>query len=161
RFFRERARGAAAALASLQAVSGTQSNTVETTDPLVRRGARLFFRETFAGNGRTCGSCHRAENNLTIDANFIATLPASDPLFVAERGGALSQLEDPAKMRERGLIRENVDGLDAPFLLRSVPHTFTMSTTLGIDFAVVPFPTAPPDQRTGWSGDGAPGRGTL
>src|SRR5690349_13203049 len=47
-------------------------------------GADLFFRETFDGNGRTCATCHRVENNYTIDPAFIATLPPSDPLFVAE-----------------------------------------------------------------------------
>jgi hypothetical protein len=47
-------------------------------------GARVFFDETFGGNGRTCGSCHPAANNYTIDAPFVANLPASDPLFVFE-----------------------------------------------------------------------------
>ncbi len=51
---------------------------------LAERGRDLFFNETFAGNGRTCGTCHPASNNLTLDAAFIATLPASDPLFVAD-----------------------------------------------------------------------------
>src|SRR6187402_918855 len=46
-------------------------------------GARLFFDETFSGNGRTCGSCHPAANNYTIDVMFTSTLPPSDPLFVA------------------------------------------------------------------------------
>ena len=27
---------------------------------LVEEGRRLFFEETFGGNGRTCGSCHPA-----------------------------------------------------------------------------------------------------
>src|SRR5262245_8480132 len=50
-------------------------------------GADLFFRETFNGNGRTCGSCHPAENNFTIDAPFVNALHTSnpaDPLFVFE-----------------------------------------------------------------------------
>ncbi len=28
-------------------------------------GARVFFDETFGGNGRTCGTCHPAQNNYT------------------------------------------------------------------------------------------------
>src|SRR5690606_738511 len=28
-------------------------------DPLVERGREIFFNETFAGNGRTCATCHR------------------------------------------------------------------------------------------------------
>ena len=55
-----------------------------TMDRLVAEGEQLFFNETFNGNSRTCGTCHPARNNLTIDPNFIATLPSDDPLFVAE-----------------------------------------------------------------------------
>ncbi|HKY06001.1 MAG TPA: hypothetical protein VJQ56_13990, partial [Blastocatellia bacterium] len=51
---------------------------------LITQGRDLFNNATFSGNGRTCASCHRENNNLTIDAEFIATLPPSDPLFVAE-----------------------------------------------------------------------------
>ena len=158
RFFREKAGK------TLDPVSGTIANNIETADALVGRGAQLFFKETFAGNGRTCGTCHRAERNLTIDAAFIATLPQSDPLFVAETNPALAQLEDPALMRQRGLIRENLDGFDDPthkFVARGVPHTLALNQTNGIEFAGFGFPSAPPDQRTGWGGDGAPGRGTL
>jgi cytochrome c peroxidase len=144
------------------AVSGT-FGAVETLDPLVQRGAHVFFNETFAGNGRTCGTCHRAENNLTIDPAFIATLPQSDPLFVAENNPNLAQLERPAMMRQFGVILENVDGfedLDNKFVLRSVNHTFAMSTTMLPDNGFLAT-DQPPDQRTGWGGDGAPGRGTL
>src|ERR1044072_9066772 len=56
-------------------------------------GADLFLRETFNGNGRSCATCHPVANNFTIDKNFIATLPASDPLFIAETNSALRQLE--------------------------------------------------------------------
>jgi cytochrome c peroxidase len=160
RFFRERAG------ATLDPVSGTLADDVETTDPLVRRGSQLFFKETFAGNGRTCGTCHRLENNLTIDPAFVGTLPASDPLFIVPAG-----LEDPAFLTA-GLVRENVDGFEQPtvkFVERGVPHTLAMSTSIGevvTGLGQNNAPTTgidgpPPDQRTGWSGDGAPGRGTL
>jgi cytochrome c553 len=123
-------------------------------------GADLFFRETFDGNGRSCASCHPAENNFTVDAAFIATLPASDPLFVAEQSAALATLERPNLMRQFGLILENVDGvsdLDHRFTMRSVPHTLSLATS-------VTRPSggpAPPNERTGWSGDGAPNAGEL
>ena len=141
-------------------VSGTLANNIETTDPLVARGAQLFFNETFGGNGRTCGTCHRAENNLTIDPAFIATLPQSDPLFVAKNNPALAALEDPQLLRTRGLILENLDGFSDPanhFVMRGVPHTLSLSLTNGIGNAF----SGPPDHSLGWSGDGAPGRGTL
>ena len=161
RFFREQAG------LTLDPVVGALSTTVETTDPLVQRGAELFFNETFAGNGRTCGTCHRIDDNLTIDAAFIANLPANDPLFVFPDG-----LEDRTLLPS-ALIRENLDGLEDPthkFVERSVPHTLSMSTSIGevvtqqrgFNDAFSAHPDGPPpDQRTGWSGDGAPGRGTL
>ena len=90
-------------------------------------GADLFFRAPFGGNGRTCGTCHPVGNNLTIDPKFIATLPPTDPLFVAEFNPYLTNLEKPPQMHQFGLILENVDGFDPDprthFVLRSVPHT--------------------------------------
>ena len=64
--------------------SGAGPPLVWSLDELIARGEKLFFQETFNGNGRTCGTCHPAENNFTIDVPFIAALPANDPLFVAE-----------------------------------------------------------------------------
>jgi len=134
------------------------ASTPPTPDPgddLVEKGRRLFFEETFAGNGRTCGSCHPAENNLTIDAAFIATLPDDDPLFVAEFNPELKEnFENPRLMRAFGLIVENQDGFDDlanNFNMRGVPHTLGLRTSI--------------DSRdgfhTGWSGDGSPGDGSL
>jgi cytochrome c peroxidase len=161
RYFRELA-GAA-----LDPVTGTLGNTVETTDPLVRRGSELFFNEKFAGNGRTCGTCHRLERNLTLDPAFVATLPSNDPLFIFPEG-----LEDRALL-PHALIRENVDGFDdlgRKFVERSIPHTLAMSTSIGEVITALPgandafgsrIDGPPPEQRTGWSGDGSPGRGTM
>jgi mono/diheme cytochrome c family protein len=126
-------------------------------------GADLFLRETFNGNGRSCATCHRVEDNFTIDPAFMTTLPESDPLFVAEvPGSPLAGLEKPALMRQFGLILENVDGF-APdptthFVMRSVPHTLSLSTSIT---RAANDPITTPADRTGWSGDGAPGAGTL
>src|SRR6187431_2847458 len=93
-----------------QADPRVQSGVVSLTECI---GADIFFRENFNGNGRTCGSCHRVERNFTIDAPFIARLPPTDPLFIAENHSdnlPLNDLEKPAQMRARGLILENVDG---------------------------------------------------
>ncbi len=157
RFFRERAGGTLDPVPA----GASLSDTVETTDPLVKRGGFLFFNEQFGGNGRTCSTCHRAENNLTLDPAFIATLPANDPLFVFETNPALAGLEDSTTLRTRALNRENLDGFDKPPVFRSVQHTFALSATNGIEQANASFPLSPPDHRLGWSGDGAPGRGTL
>jgi hypothetical protein len=124
-------------------------------------GADLFLRETFNGNGRSCGTCHPVERNFTIDPDFLLGLEDNDPLFVAEFNPALSRLEVPDIMRRFGLILENVDGFADPtrkFVLRSVPHTLSMGTSVtrpSFD------PVNPPTDRTGWSGDGAPGAGQL
>ncbi|MGH7491232.1 MAG: FlgD immunoglobulin-like domain containing protein [bacterium] len=136
---------------------------------LVQEGQRIFFNETFGGNGRTCGTCHRLEENLTIDPEFIATLPPNDPLFVAEFTDALNfekngglVFENPTLMREGGLIVENLDGFDDVknrFVMRSVPHILALKFSLKP--SIVDGTTQPPFQRTGWSGDGAPGGGTL
>jgi mono/diheme cytochrome c family protein len=130
-------------------------------DPLVAKGRDLFFKETFDGNGRTCGTCHRAENNLTIDPAFIATLPNHDPLFVAEFIPSLAKnFENPVLMRKRGLILENLDGVDdlaRNFVMRGVPHVFSQGISINSNprnrlecFSDTLCP------RTGWSGDGAP-----
>ncbi len=129
-----------------------------TPDPdaeLIEKGRQIFFNETFEGNGRTCGTCHPAENNFVIDPAFIASLPDDDPLFVAEFIPALKEnFENPRLMREFGLIIENLDGFDDlanKFTLRGVPHTLGLRNS--IDSAQGP--------RTGWSGDGSPGDGSL
>jgi cytochrome c peroxidase len=125
---------------------------------LIAYGEAIFFHETFNGNGRTCGTCHRAENNFTIDPAFIETLPPDDPLFVAEFNPALADLEQPELLRKNGLIRVNADGFDDlphKFVMRGVPHLLSLSVSLTSGS------TVPPLQRTGWGGDGAPGNGTL
>jgi hypothetical protein len=122
---------------------------------MIARGEKLFFNETFEGNGRTCGTCHPAENNLTLDPAFIARLPANNPLFVAETNPALAKnFENPRLMREFALIKENLDGfdnLDSVFVMRGIPHTLGLRTSVA----------SPNGPRTGWSGDGAPGDGSL
>lgn len=139
---------------------------------LVTQGEDLFFNETFDGNGRSCGTCHPATNNFTIDPDYIATLPANDPLFVAENVPALifgnpenldgegnpRRFENPTLMRAFGLIVENVDGmgdLTNRFTMRSVPHNIGMSVSISTPSQDLEELT-PPDDRTGWSGDGAP-----
>jgi len=116
-------------------------------EALVVQGEDIFFNETFDGNGRTCGTCHPANNNFTIDPAFIATLPDDDPLFVAEFIPALSaDFENPTLMREFGLILENQDGfgnLATDFNMRGVPHTLALSTSVFSDDG----------PRTGWGGD--------
>jgi hypothetical protein len=100
---------------------------------------------------------------LTIDRTFIAELHATnplDPLFIFQNDPNLAQLE--TNQLFNGGILENVDDFSDPthkFVHRSVPHTLSMATSLAPD--ATDGTTLPPLQRTGWSGDGAPGNGTL
>jgi cytochrome c peroxidase len=121
-------------------------------------GARLFFDETFGGNGRTCGSCHPVGNDYTIDRTFMQSLPATDPLFISDNPNfPLANLETP-ELKNMALVRENVDGFDDlahKFVLRSVPHIFGLSTTTTRDPA--DGTSGAFTERTGWSGDGVAG----
>jgi cytochrome c peroxidase len=143
--------GPAAMLATLSPRPAEADSAILVAHGLVSQavgaGADLFFRGTFAGNGRTCGTCHRAANNLGLDTDFIAALPASDNLFIAElppAAGGVPGLERPRLMRRHGQILMNVDGFENPtskFTMRGVPHALSLATSIG----------NPP--RTGWSGD--------
>ena len=143
---------AVAVFACHAAVLSAQSDS---NQELIARGKKLFFNETFNGNGRTCGTCHRRENNFTIDPVFIATLPDDDPLFVAEFNPDLKKnFERPFLMRKFGLILENGDGYDdlaRNFVLRGVPHTLGLRFSVNSDLGPL----------TGWAGDGAPGDASL
>ncbi|HYX22525.1 MAG TPA: hypothetical protein VFC23_00090 [Thermoanaerobaculia bacterium] len=148
-------------LASLFGPRVATATPFDSTDALVAKGNQLFFSETFGGNGRTCGSCHPSDNNFTIDPKYLTTLAPDDPLFVAETNPDLAQnFENPTLMRSLGLVLENVDGftdLAHKFVLRSVPHL------LGLRNSRIRQPGSPnpPAERLGWSGDGAPGAGTI
>ncbi|HET9211227.1 MAG TPA: hypothetical protein VFR03_12550 [Thermoanaerobaculia bacterium] len=154
------------ALASLLSPREAEANQLLVAQGLVSQqvddGANLFFRGTFSGNGRTCGTCHPVSNNQTIDPAFIATRPANDPLFIAEipaSQGGVPGLEIPTLMRNFALILENVDGREDPtvkFVMRGVPHTLSMATSI-----LAPNDGRPAQQRAGWGGDGAPAPVTL
>lgn len=121
----------------------------------IKKGRDLFFNETFRGNGRTCGTCHAATESFALSPADIAARPANDPLFVAEFNPALANLEKPALMRQLGLILENLDGFDKPGVMRGVPHTLALRTS------ITPEESFPLVNATGWSGDGSPGDGSL
>jgi hypothetical protein len=125
-------------------------------------GGDLFFRGLFGGNGRSCKTCHRVDNNQGLDLDFIQTLPANDPLFIAEipaNQGGVPGLERPQLMRGHAQILENLDGFQNPtvkFVMRGVPHSLSLATSI-----TAPADGRAPVQRTGWSGDGAPQTGAL
>jgi mono/diheme cytochrome c family protein len=146
---------AGAILAAALSLAACNAEQPDPQAALIAKGREIFFNQTFNGNGRTCGTCHREDNNFTIDPAFIATLPKNDALFVAEFNPDLKQnFENPRLMREFGLIVENLDGFDDlanRFTLRGVPHVLAMRVSVA----------SPQGPRTGWSGDGAPADGSL
>jgi hypothetical protein len=121
-------------------------------------GADIFFRETFGGNGRTCGSCHPQDNNTTIDVPFITALRARnprDPLFIADNDPNLTNLETTDLVNFAAIL-ENVDGFGTDptqrFVSRTVSHVLSLKTSISPDPGDE---TAnPPLERTGWGGDG-------
>jgi cytochrome c peroxidase len=128
---------------------------------LIASGRDLFLKKTFAGNGRTCGTCHVETNNFTLDPQFIANLPASDPLFIAETNAALAQLEDANLMRKFGLIGVNADGFDKPLVFRATQNVQALSnSSIRPDPSIGDFSTngrnPDPPERLGWGNDGAP-----
>jgi hypothetical protein len=145
---------------------GGEGGSLTNIELLINQGRTIFFSELFNGNGRTCGTCHRENENLALGPEFIATLPANDALFVAEFDPNLNQsacpggtpcFENPVLMRKFGLILENLDGfndLGNTFVMRGVPHTLAL-----LQNTLTPAPdgtSVPPNERTGWGGDGAP-----
>jgi hypothetical protein len=171
-----------AVVPTANAALGPLVNPTTALDQMITRGRNIFFNEAFQGNGRTCGTCHREQESLTIGVDFIADLPPDDPLFVAEFVPALARnFENPVLMRRFALILENLDGFDDlanKFVMRGIPHTLalnpntlrnalvdgTQGVLLGPPAPGTPIgPGTDPSiqERTGWSGDGAPGTGTL
>jgi cytochrome c peroxidase len=136
---------------------------------LIAQGRQLFVNEQFNGNGRRCGTCHVESHNFTIDPEFIAKLPPTDPLFVAETNPALAvNFERPALMRKLGVFVENADGYDDlanKFTLRSTQNIQALANStvrpdpslmLGMDFSSIGLNAADPPERLGWGNDGAP-----
>ncbi|HET9958313.1 MAG TPA: hypothetical protein VFQ61_27650, partial [Polyangiaceae bacterium] len=126
-------------------------------------GADIFFRETFGGNGRTCGSCHPMDNNTTLDVKFITQLHQrnpKDPLFVNENDPNLANLETTDLVNFASIL-ENVDGFQSPtqrFVSRTVSHVLSLKTSIARDPG--DNTSSPPLERLGWGGDGV-GDGSL
>jgi len=132
--------------------------SAETLAEQIAKGKDLFVNETFSGNGRTCSTCHRLDNNHTIDPKYIAQLPNSDPLFIAETNPNLAELERPQLLRQFGLILTNIDGFDKPGVLRGVPHLFALKTSMTPE---AEFEGTVVKHALGWSADGSPNDGSL
>lgn len=83
---------------SLEAAPAASS----TRAALVERGRKLFFEETFGGNGRTCGTCHPTPTLVLTPAD-IAVLPPDDPFFAGV-------MDFDPEMARHGMIRYPLGG---------------------------------------------------
>lgn len=102
---------------------------------LAEQGQALFKNETFAGNGRTCATCHREVDGFGLSPVTIAEVFEADPLdplFVAENVTELAELENSCLMRmgnERGLILANIRGFNRSPSFRTSPHLLNVELT--------------------------------
>lgn len=76
-------------------------------DKAAKRGEKLFEREEFDGNGRTCSTCHRGESG-TLSPEQIQSLDEDDALFsrLDSDGG---DSESFTRLEEHGTIRVRVE----------------------------------------------------
>ncbi len=137
-----------------------------TDGDLVALGEDIFFNETFDGNGRTCVTCHRPEDNWRITPAFIATLPDDDPLFIHEFAPEFREnFEKADLLREWGLVLMNPDGfgdIENDFVMRTVNSLRSVRTSVeGMPHEGMENQLDFMEPLTGWAGDGAPGDGSL
>ena len=101
----------------------------------VLRGKRLFERETFDGNGRTCLTCHSRDTGTVSpkDAQRRFAANVHDPLFLADgsddgQGNGATRMLNDATVLVRIPLPDNVSLADEPdarsvVLRRGIPST--------------------------------------
>jgi cytochrome c peroxidase len=99
------------------------------------KGRKLFERETFGGNGRTCLTCHSHETGTTSpqDAQRRFAANPADPLFVGDgsddgAGHGAARMQKDATVLVRIPLPENVSLADDPaarsvVVRRGIPST--------------------------------------
>lgn len=119
--------------AELSALVGASKPALSFADLI--KGKRLFERETFGGNGRTCLTCHSRETGTVSpqDAQHRFAMNPADPLFLADgsddgQGHGSTRMRQDATVLVRIALPENVSLADDPsarsvVLRRGVPST--------------------------------------
>jgi cytochrome c peroxidase len=86
-------------------------------DKLIDKGFKIFTKQTFKGNGRTCSTCHLAASEFNVSPADIPTLSAHQRklLFatsVTPGNAGAGSLENPTMVEQLGLfnINDNVGG---------------------------------------------------
>ena len=68
--------GAAASIVALGSCVVKRPLPADTRLARIVEGEDVLFKAPFDGYGRACGTCVRAEDNLGITLNFVASLPS-------------------------------------------------------------------------------------
>jgi cytochrome c peroxidase len=129
---------AAAAMVALMAGPGVRSSRAQTAGFAIwdlLDGKRLFEKETFSGNGRTCLTCHSHETGTVSPADAAKRLAQNsrDPLFLHDgsddgKGNGVSRMLREATFLVEIPLPDTVSLLDSPgarsvVLRRGVPTT--------------------------------------
>jgi cytochrome c peroxidase len=120
---------------SLTVVISARFNRAQCQDGKERTGKRLFKRETFVGNGRTCATCHSPETGTVSpeDAQLRFTENPQDPLFLHDgsddgQGNGVTRMLADATILVEVALPPNVTLADDPtarsvVLRRGIPST--------------------------------------
>jgi cytochrome c peroxidase len=105
-------------------------------------GQRVFFQETFGGNGRTCGTCHQPENEFALSPEAVRAIherEPNDPLFRSidsddGDGRDYTSLLEHALIRVEIPLASNVRLVDHPaqrsiVVRRAVPSIVNVALT--------------------------------
>ncbi len=137
--------GAALALAAMTGWGSVQAATLEEVFQ-IDEGFKLFTTEKFAGNGRTCSTCHLPERNYTISPADILSLPSrqKDLVFAKKTPG----LENAKLVSKFALFNIGPGNANAAFPVGPFRTSMTMA---GLDLTVsncrVPPPFSPSAPR--------------
>ena len=104
------------------------SATTSATSGIDLSATNGFFHN-FGTNGRTCGTCHKVDQGWSFASAAIASLPASDPIFVFDGSDCLApgQANPNPTMKSTALLRQGLIRVELP-ILDSADYTLTAYT---------------------------------
>jgi len=173
-------------IASMAFTSQSQGQVTEEQANLIDEGRRVFTEETFDGNGRTCSTCHIAEEGYDIfpsslkkltkkelDLVFAATVPGFENVDLIKTHALFNISGGPAPLcpGDEPTCFDDDDGHAGPVFRASMAIQALDLTTHMTQDAVDEgdfhgTPLLPPEcsegvelelPQLGWSGDGSPG----
>lgn len=101
----------------------------QTNHKLIDDGFRIFTQETWNGNGRTCGTCHRPEESYNIFPSTIKMLSKKEQALVF--GTNVPGLENINLVKSNALF--NIEGGPAPNCRADDPQCWVAAEKAGND----------------------------